>query len=196
MEKKFFKELIRKLMHMSFVACAFFITHFSNAIRGIEVVLIAIGVFYYVLEQLRLQKKRIPFFSYIENIVLRESEKNQFAYAPLTLLIGIVLVMEFYTLNVAAASIIAVTIGDAMAAIMGTLFSNSPRLAWNKKKTYVGTVTNAVCVLLVCVFFFKSWKISVITSISSALVESLDLEHVDNLIIPLFVGVSLYLTVV
>lgn len=196
MKKAFLKEVVRKLLHVPFVACAFFITQFPNSVRVVEMLLIGAGVFYYVLEQLRLHKKKIPFFSYIENIALRENEKNQFAYAPLTLLIGMVLVMEFYILPVASAAIIAVTIGDTAASIMGTLFLSSPRLPWNNKKTYVGSVANALCVFIICLGFFKSWKITAITSISSALVESLDLEHVDNLIIPLFVGMVLYLTIV
>ncbi len=196
MRKVLVKEIVRKLLHAPFVVCALLIAEFPNHARTLEVLLIGMGVFYYVVEQLRLQKKRIPVLRRIQSLALREHEEHQFAYAPLTLFIGIVLVIEFYVQPVVSAAIIAVTIGDTAASIVGMTFSQSPRLPWNNKKTYVGTTANALCVFIACFMFFRLWKIAVITSVSSALVESLDLEHVDNLIVPLFVGMTLYLTVV
>ena len=196
MRRVLFKEVFRKFLHAPFVTFAFLAREFPSHTRVLEVLLISIGVFYYMVEQLRLQKRTIPVLSHVHNIALRQGERNQFAYAPLTLFIGMVLVLEFYILPVASAAIISVTIGDTAASIGGLTFSSTPHLPWNKKKTYVGMLANALSVFIVCFLFFRAWKIALITSIASALVESLDLEHVDNLIIPLFVGMILYLTIV
>lgn len=192
---KLIKELFRKSMHIPFVLAAALVSRAPQYNRPAELALVGLGILYYILEQLRMKSVHIPLLSRIQKIALRENENARFAYAPLTLLLGISLSMELYIQPVAIASIIAVTIGDAFAAIAGTALPRTPRVLWNKKKTYAGMLANAVSVGAVCAFFFDSWTVIIITAVSSALVESLDLEHVDNIVVPLFVGAMLYLTV-
>ena len=166
----------------------------QQRLRIVEAILIFIGIFYYVLEQLRLKKIHIPIVSRALSFALRDNEKSHVAYAPLTLLLGIILSLELFTVAAASAAIIAVTVGDSFAAVMGKIIS-SPSIPWNNKKTIAGTTANALSVCVFSMFYFNSWRTAIIIGLSSALIETLDLEDVDNLIVPLFVGAVMYLAI-
>ncbi len=182
-------ELIRKSIHMLFIVYVFLIDRVP--IRVLQLSLVILGICYYLLEELRLRKIYIPYLSNITRFVLREKEVTIIAFAPLTLMLGFVLVLEIYAPLYAKIAFIATTLGDSIAAIMGTLFP-TPKVFWNKKKSFVGTIFNIIAVLAWCLFLPVPVHLAVIVGIVSGLIESLQLEHVDNLMIPLSVGAVPY----
>lgn len=183
------KEIFRKFFHLIFLF-TIPLTYYTS-IRLTQFLLILFGLFYYILEQLRLKGKQLPLFYYISRYTLREKEKDSVAFAPITLALGILLVLELYTVEAMRIAVIAVTIGDSLAAIVGLSFSK-PKLWWNKAKSFWGTFANFLSVFLVSLLFIGPYP-AFIAALVSASVESLDLEHVDNLMIPLSVGAAFYI---
>lgn len=182
------RELFRKFFHIVFLGVIPSSMYIS--MRFTQVMLIVFGIIYYGLEELRLRNKSVPIFSLISKFALREKEKTSIAFAPITLALGIILVLELYHTKAMYIAIIAATIGDSIATIMGQAFPKR-RIFWNKKKSLVGMGANFLSVFLIGLLFLD-YKQAFMTAIVSAVVESLDLEHVDNLMIPLSVGAVLY----
>lgn len=182
------RELFRKFFHILFFGTIPLSIYTTT--RFTQAVLVVFGILYYGLEELRLRNKPIPIFSFISKFTLREKEKTSIAFAPITLALGIILVLELYYKEAAYIAIIAATIGDSVAIIIGQTFPKK-RIFWNKKKSVIGMGANFLAVFSTGLLFLN-YKEAFIAALVSAIVESLDLEHVDNLMIPLFVGASLY----
>ncbi len=190
-DKDLKKELARKLLHLIFFLVVPLMKVLSN--REIEGILVVGGILYYVVEALRMRGVPIFILSKIQSCMLRKQEQTKISYAPLTLILGIILSMELYVQPAAIAAIIAVTIGDVFSTIVGKIIPKW-RVFWNKNKTISGTIANGLAVGFVIVFFFDI-RTAYIVGIASALIESLELEEVDNLMVPLFVGTIMYLFV-
>lgn len=183
------QELFRKSIHMLFIFTIPLMSYTSE--RVAQLLLIVFGLLYYLFEQMRLKNKDIPLLTKITQYARRPQEYNTMALAPLTLAIGIVLTMELYdNMQAVKIAIVASTLGDSCAAIIGRMFPK-PALFWNRKKSWSGFIANFVSVSG-GVFFLTTPFNALILGISSAGVESLDLEHIDNLVVPLFVGAIWY----
>ncbi len=187
----FSHELARKSVHSVFVVYVFLIDIFP--VHILQFSLVVLGAIYYVVEELRLRKKSIPFLRAISSYILRPKEGNEFAFSPLALLLGIALTLEIYNPLYAKSAIIAVTIGDSVSSLVSFVLPR-PRILWNKLKSGPAMVANMVSVMLLCLFLPLKTIPIIVSGIISGLVESLDLEQVDNLIIPLAVGAVPYFT--
>ena len=183
-------EIIRKIFHIMFFSTIFLMEYMTS--RAIQGILCIVGVLYYLFEQSRLQNKiTIPVLSYLSKAALRKSEKNVFAFAPLTLILGIVLAIELYDNHQAIrVAITAVTVGDSVSALVGQTVPITP-LLWNKKKSMGGVLANIVVVTLISMLWVTPWT-AIALGIVSGIVESLNLEHIDNLVVPLAVGAAWY----
>lgn len=181
-------EIIRKCFHLIFIVSIPLSIYVS--IRITQSILVGFGLVYYWFEQFRLQNKHIPLLSYISKLTIRPSEKNSTAFAPITLALGIVLVLEIYNIEAALIAIIAATVGDSAASLVGKTIPMS-KLWWNHKKSFGGVIANFLTVFLACLWLIAPYE-ALVAGLVSAGIESLDLEHVDNLMIPLTVGASLY----
>ena len=182
-------ELVRKSIHMVFFVYVFLVD--IVPIRVLQLSLVILGASYYFLEELRLRKINIPYISCIAHFVLRKKEIPSIAFAPLTLVLGFVLVLEIYNPLYTKMAFIATTVGDSIAAIVGILLPN-PKVFWNKNKSFLGVCANTIAVSVVCIFLPVSFSMVIVVGVVSGLVESLNLEHVDNLMIPLSVGAVPY----
>ncbi len=183
------KELARKALHVAFLYPIFFLT--QDTTRILQLSLIVLGIAYYIIEQLRLRGTHIPLFSPLSRYVYRPHEKKKFTYAPLTLMIGIALTIQVFDTPVAILAIITVVVGDTMAAIIGKLYPLLP-LPWNKAKSLGGLLGCAVTVFFVSVLYTRP-LIAGFVALCTCLTESLNLEDLDNLVIPLSTGAFLYL---
>lgn len=182
-------EIIRKILHLAFLGMIPLIQ--ITSVRIGQLVLILFSLVYYIFEQLRLHNKTIPILSKISNLSIRKNETHTTAFAPLTLALGIALVSELYYLEAMAVAVVAATIGDSSAALVGKCLPN-PKLWWNHRKSFSGFFANWIAVSLTSLIWVSPIH-SICVGFVSAGVESLNLEHVDNLMVPLAVGASLYL---
>ncbi len=179
------QELRRKGIH----ACSLLVPLLAavNYLLSLEL-LLAITIVYAVSEWARLNGIRFPVLSYITGSCVRSSERRRFAFAPVTLALGVLLSLVLFPTLIACVTIAILACADSMATIVGK-FSGKIRIPYNHNKSIEGSAAFFITAFI-CAAVYLPLKTALIVSLVSCIIESLPVNH-DNITIPLGTGLFL-----
>ncbi|MDP6924556.1 MAG: haloacid dehalogenase-like hydrolase [Candidatus Scalindua sp.] len=183
------QELRRKGIH----TCALFIPLLAgvNYMLALEL-LLAITVVYAVSECARLNGVCFPVLSYITSSCVRSGERRRFAFAPVTLALGVLLSLVLFPTLIAYVTIAILACADSLATIVGKFYGRI-RIPYNHKKSIEGSAAFFITALI-CAAIYLPLKTALIVSLVSCIIESLPVNH-DNITIPLGTGLFLSLLI-
>ena len=182
-------ELIRKSIH--------FLIAFSPVMarhnHSLTLAALMIGTLIYIyFERLRLSGITVPMISSLTAMASRPRDQGHFVLGPVTLGLGALLALFIFPLEAASIAIYALAFGDGFAGLVGKTFGRI-RPAFLFGKSIEGS--------LACFFavYLASWRVcqNILLSLGAAFiataVEALPLEDFDNIILPLAVGLVVFL---
>lgn len=139
----------------------------------------------------RIERKKIPLVSSITLNAATFSEHYEFATAPISLALGIILSLLLFPTPLNYALVAIVSLGDSAASIFGKLFGKTP-ISFNKGKNLEGSLAGLAFAFFGAAFFLHPLYAFIGATIG-IFVESLPLPINDNLSTPLLTGVILTL---
>jgi len=179
------QELRRKGIH----TCSLLVPLLAgvNYLLTLELLLVITFV-YAVSEFARLNGVGFPVISYITRSCVRSSERRSFAFAPVTLALGVLLSLVLFPTLVACVTIAILACADSMATIVGK-FHGKIRIPYNHIKSLEGSAAFFLTAFI-CAAIYLPLKTVLIVSLVSCIIESLPVNH-DNITIPLGTGLFL-----
>lgn len=146
---------------------------------------------YAVSELSRLDGKNLPVVSAITRCAVSQSEMYDFAAAPIYFAIGILVTLLLFPAPASSAAIAIFALGDSTASIFGGLISRTP-LPFNKSKTLEGSLAGFFFSFLAGSFYISPFS-ALIGAAVAMTIEWLPLPVNDNILIPVFAGLTLWL---
>jgi phytol kinase len=125
---------------------------------------------------------------------LRPRDTGHFVLGPVTLGVGAMLALLLYPDPAATVAIYALAFGDAIASIVGKAVGRIS-LPFTGGKTLEGSLACATVVAIAAFLVLGSWPVALIVAITAALLEALPTKDIDNLILPMGVGLITFLLV-
>ncbi|MAG77855.1 hypothetical protein CL616_03940 [archaeon] len=134
--------------------------------------------------------KKIPFASWVMERFEREEYRNKFpGKGPIFFMIGSIIVLYLFPLNIALAAMVVLSVGDALSHIFGKLLS---RRTYKHLKSVEGTL-----VAIVASFFGALIFVNVFAALAgvtlSLFFEDLKLGIEDNLFLPIVAAIIMSL---
>ena len=155
-------------------------------------IIIVTTILYTASEWARLNGIRFPVLSFITGLCVRSSERRRFAFAPITLALGVLLSLMLFSALIAYVTIAILACADSMATIIGKFYGKL-KIPYNRKKSVEGSVAFFITALI-CALFFLPLKTALITSLVSCIIETIPFKF-DNISIPLGTGLILWLII-
>lgn len=181
-----YQEIRRKFLHI-LIAC---VPVFSTFVyHTTQMVLFALLGAYVISECLRINGYSFPLLGKITRSSVRKAEERDFAFGPVTLILGAILSLHFFPTMVANIAIWIVAFADTAATIVGRSLGVH-RIPYNKKKSLEGTFA-AMIVAFLCGYIYLSIPAALLVAIFSSIIESLPLKSLDNLFMPIGAGLLL-----
>jgi len=143
-------------------------------------------------EWARLNGIGFPALGYITRLCVRTGERRRFAFAPVTLALGILLSLMLFPALIASITIAILACADSMATIVGKFYGKI-RIPYNHKKSLEGSAAFLI-IAFICAAIYLPLKTALIVSLVSCIIESLPVKH-DNISIPLGTGLFLGLLI-
>ena len=186
------KELFRKGIHL-FIA---FVPVLASVHLLATFLLLGGGILLYVVaELLRFQGLRVPVISKVTEYASRERDRGKIVLGPVTLGLGAMAALFFYPDPAASLAIYALAFGDGLSSVVGKLFGRE-RIPFTGGKTYAGSLTCFFAVFFFSFFIVRDPGIALVTAISATILEALPLRDLDNVVIPLGTGLSVYIALI
>ncbi len=194
------KEIKRQTVHILGILSVLVILLFGKQV-SIILFLIWVGILGVAAEFRRSRKMmrkhpmfKVKFFDVIEKFlhqkVIKRERKGEFTLeGPITFYLGCFIVVVLFPPLLAIASIMVLSISDALSTLVGKLYGKH-KLFINKRKTWEGsTVFFISCFIILCFFInpFRAFVASIVITLIEMLPEK------DNLTVPFATGVLLYL---
>ncbi|MDA3852001.1 MAG: phosphatidate cytidylyltransferase [Spirochaetaceae bacterium] len=179
-------ELLRKSLHLLIS----FVPLLASINLRLTLYLLSGGVLFFTIhEYLRLSgMDNQSILSKITELASRDRDRGHIVLGPITLGLGAILALLFYPNPAASIAIYALAFGDGLASLSGKLFGRTP-LIFIPYKSLEGSLT---CFLSVFIASFAvtrgQWLNSLILAISATVLEALPIRDLDNVVIPLGVG--------
>ncbi len=177
-------ELVRKLLHISGVLCVPLASY--NTLFTIFLLYVAV-IFYIGQELLRLNGKGLPLARAVLILASRNEEDKGIVLGPVTLAMGVIFVLVLFPLFPAQLGIIALTLGDGAASLIGRLWGRvRPRFLMGK--SLEGSLA---CFVATCAAFLVmglSCPAACALALVACCVEALPLGNFDNIFIPVIVS--------
>ena len=182
-------ELLRKGIHLLIAL----VPPMAALYRSHAAMLLMMGILFYLwVESMRYLGFSPPFFSAVTSAVLRRKEQGRFALAPVTLALGALLALLLFPPPIAAAAIFVLAFGDSAGTIIGKFWGRI-RPGILAGKSIEGSLACFAASFLAVFIIFGDWKISLAAAGAALLVDLLPLGDMDNIVMPLAVGLSLSL---
>ena len=182
-------ELLRKAIHILIALVPFLA---SCDLSGTALLLMAGILFYTCAESMRFLGFFPPVISSITAIVLRRREQGRFALAPVTLGIGAFLTIILFPPQIAAACVYILAFGDSAGTIIGK-FIGRFRPAFLAGKSIEGSIACLLVSFTAVYIIFNDWKVSLAAGFAALITDILPLGDFDNIVMPLFSGLSISL---
>ena len=180
------KEVFRKCIHIMSAFVPLFV-HFTSS--NITIITLSFLILVYsISEILRLNGKRFCIISSIVEIANRERDEKRFSLGPVTLALGIIIVLYFFPLRIASIAIFSLSFGDGFASFIGKLYGKKRFIF--EGKTCAGSVACFVATFIAQILFTHNAVFSIEIAFITCLVEALPLKDFDNLLIPVSVAIS------
>ncbi|MDR1175764.1 MAG: phosphatidate cytidylyltransferase [Treponema sp.] len=182
-------EIVRKSIHF-LIALSPLMASYN---RFLTMLFLMAGTLFYVyLESLRLAGITVPFVSALTSAASRFRDRGRFVLGPVTLGLGALLAILLYPPPAASIAIYALAFGDGCASLAGKLCGQiRPRFLFGKSLE-----GSSVCFIAVFIAAFRvsgNLGVSCVAALTAAAVEALPLEDIDNLAIPVTVGLVVQL---
>jgi dolichol kinase len=182
-------EIVRKSIHF-LIALSPLMASYN---RFLTILFLMAGTLFYVyLESLRLAGIRVPFVSALTSAASRFRDQGRFVLGPVTLGLGALLAILFYPAPAASIAIYALAFGDGFASLAGKLFGQI-RPSFLFGKSLEGSSACFIAVFIAALRVSGDLRVSCIAALTAAAVELLPLEDIDNLAIPVTVGLVVQL---
>ena len=183
-------ELIRKAIH--------FLIAFSPVMAAINLpftlTALVVGILSYIcFEYLRLKGISVPLVSSLTVMASRPRDQGRFVLGPVTLGLGALLALSFFPIEVASLAIYALAFGDGFAGLVGKTFGHI-RPAFLFGKSLEGSSACFFAVFIASWRFSHNLPLSLTAAFTATIVEALPLEDLDNVILPLAVGLVVFLS--
>ncbi len=181
------KEFFRKSIHMmsAFVPLLYF---FSRPL--ILLGLLSVTLFYFLCEVSRYKGHRIPIIANITELASRSRDEGKIVLGPITLAIGIFICLTLFDFQIATLAIFSVSFGDGVASLFGKIIGG-PKIPLTFGKTFSGSTG---CFLVLCFVYFLCGLTKqqvLLLAFCAAFIEALPTGDLDNLILPVSVGMIL-----
>lgn len=197
-EKPLLRELTRKSLHMLIA----FLPLIASYSRTLAYVLLALGSLVYSTSEIlrvrnfREESRGLACFRWLQLVteyVSRSRESGSFILAPVTLALGAAGTLLLFEGPALQIGIFALAFGDTAAALVGRVYPII-LLPLNHRKSLGGFLG---CLLVTGTLSYavtEDLQISLLAALVSALLESLPLRDLDNLILPL--GTALFVSMI
>ena len=179
----FDRELIRKAIHLLVALVPPLASVHLPLTMGL---LMAGTLFYTAAEGMRLAGLRVAVVSGLTVAAARPRDTG-FVLGPVTLGLGAMLALLLYPLPASAIAIYALAFGDAAASLIGMAFAGW-RMPLNRNKTVAGSLACFVAVFLVTLTLTADVRLSTVVAIAAMTIEALSGRDLDNLLLPVGVG--------
>lgn len=180
------KELVRKMIHISSCFTVLLAHFFPVATK----IFLLFGIAFYVLcELLRLNGKHVPVVSSITQIASRKADEGRFVFGPVTLGIGLLLSLLFFEQKISTLAIFSLSFGDGLASLVGKIYGQK-HFKLVRKKTFEGSLACFIAVFVSTLFVLKNFWQSLVIALVATITELIPLKNLDNIVIPLLVGLS------
>jgi phosphoserine phosphatase len=181
-------DIVRETIHMGSFLVPFICIYILDRYL-VSLLILLVTSLYAASEVARLWGTKIPLISTITWKAANKPEYYEFATAPISFALGIMLSLILFPAPASYAAIGILTLGDSFATIFGRKFG-SITFPFNKGKNVEGTVFGFLFASLGIMIFLDPVKALVGAAIGM-LVECLPLPLSDNLTIPLISGLML-----
>lgn len=185
----FFKEFFRKTIHLVSLSIVL-MYHYLGKSFTLDLLSLVLCCFL-VIEYLRVEREmKIPIFWKL----YRSKEKDRLS-GNIHFLIGSIIAISIFSKEVASAAILMTTFGDSAAALIGISYGRNwikglPDRAWE------GVISEFLVNLAIGYFFLTNWIIALPMALAATIVETLTYKLDDNLMIPLFSGLTGYIVLI
>ncbi len=180
------KEAFRKCIHImsAFVPLFAYLASPNIAI----ITLISLIFLYSIFEIFRLNGKRFFLISSVVEMANRERDEKRFSLGPVTLALGIIIVLYFFPLRIASIAIFSLSFGDGFASLIGKAYGKKKFIF--EGKTWAGSIACFVATFFAQVLFTRNVIFSLAIAFITFIVEALPLKDFDNILIPVIVAIS------
>jgi dolichol kinase len=185
-------EIGRKIIHLA-SALVILINIFISHEFAVYSLIFAI-LLYSISEILRIRKIHVPLISDVTDYCSYNFEKKSFVYSPLIFAISILVLITFFPETNGYVGLVALTLGDGVAGLIGKQFGKT-KLFYNKKKSLEGSMSMFIITFLSVFLFVQNVFVVFILSLIATLVESLSNEAIDNFTVPLSVSLIMFLLI-
>lgn len=176
-------ELIRKSLHM-LIALVPGIATVAGVMPTLAI--LGLGVLVYSgAEYARLQGRSVLVISTITVLASRPRDRGHFVAGPVTLGVGAMLALLLYPAPAAFLAIYALAFGDGVASLAGRAFGRTRILPGTSLE---GTLACFAAVFAAAVAVTGDAGISFTVALTAAVLEALPADDMDNIIIPVGVG--------
>lgn len=188
------QEIGRQILHIMIGLVTVFLIHTEILSPLAIFFIIIIGI----LASLISKRIKLPFFSYFLDRWEREENKNFPGKGMIWFFIGVLLVIKLFTLDIALAAIMILTLGDSVSHLFGERFGQLNNIFnGNGKKLFEGTLAGTFAGFLGALLFVSPLE-AIVASFAAMAVEvvKIDLNENtvdDNLVVPLVAGTVIFL---
>lgn len=140
----------------------------------------------------RLKGNTVPLITEITCLASRERDRNKIVLGPITLALGTLLCLLLYPSPAAAVGIYALAFGDGLSSVVGKIFGRI-RIPFTGGKTLEGSLTAFTVIFMGAYAQTGDLRGSLALSAVGTVLEALPLEDMDNLVLPLGVGLGFML---
>ncbi|MFW5712483.1 MAG: diacylglycerol/polyprenol kinase family protein [bacterium] len=185
-------EIIRKSIHMMIALVP------PLASLNLEVTLLMLGsgvLFYAWAEIQRLEGRNIGFVSFITVSASRSRDMNGIVFGPITLAMGAMIALMLYPEPAASLAIYALAFGDGLSSVVGKAFGRV-RIPWSGGKTVIGSLTCFFVVFLLAIGTVPTLFAAASVAVVATVLEMLPSRDLDNIILPVGVGLFTYLLMI
>ena len=182
-------ELIRKSIHMLIALVP------PLAALNLEVTLLMLGsgvLFYTWAELERLEGRQMGVVSFITMSASRSRDMNSVVFGPITLAMGAMLALMLYPEPAASLAIYALAFGDGFSSLIGKSIGRI-RIPLSGGKTIAGSLTCFLVVFLLALGTLPTLSTALTVAFAATLLEMIPSRDLDNIILPVGVGLLSYM---
>ena len=181
-------ETLRQAIHIGSFSVPFICIYLLESYL-VSLLILLVTLLYITSEAARLQGINFPVLSTITWKAATKPELYEFATAPISFALGIILSLILFPAPTSYASIAVLTLGDGLATIFGRKFGSVP-FPFNKGKNVEGSISGFLFASVGAMVFVDPVKALTAAAVGM-LVECLPLPANDNLTVPLASGLVL-----
>ncbi|MEW6357526.1 MAG: phosphatidate cytidylyltransferase [Planctomycetota bacterium] len=182
-------EIIRKCTHC--FGCVAAVVAAMLPLWVVAAVSAVVVMVYIFSEALRARGRRLPPITTITNLCSRPSEAKHPAFGPMALAFGFVCSFILFPPAIARSAFIVTCVSDSAAGLFGRFYGRRP-IPFSQRKTVEGSLAALVCAAPVGMLYLGPIH-GIIAAVTSAVIESLPMRDLDNLLMPLGTGCVLVL---